>query len=416
MRSLLARCVLAVGLFALPGVARADGIFLNGVSSRAIGRGGTNLGFADNGAAIFDNPAAIVNVPGSGLLDVGVDVLFTDFKYSDAENGSVTSSIASPLPQVSTIVKSADERFAFGVGIFAPAGFSEEYEMLGPPLIPGPQHYESFGALVKVLPAVAWKITDTLSIGGTLGVGYSQVELEGPYILQSGPLPTIMKAKADGATLIASLGLQWQATDTTTVGLTWQSESRFGLDGRTVVALGPGIAAEYDADIRIKWPRSIALGVRQEVAEFHTVSADVTWMNWSETFDTLSMHLTSPSLVLFPPAVVEQIPLQWRDTVSLRMGYEYDLGSQETLRLGYCYHPNPIPAGTQTPFIQSIMEHAFSAGYGFPLLGCEIDLSYMYTFGPDQNVGVSNFIGGDYDGSRHQAQTHAASISLIRRF
>ncbi|MFV0443140.1 MAG: OmpP1/FadL family transporter [Planctomycetaceae bacterium] len=394
----------------------ADGLFLNGVSPRSIGRGGTNIGFADNGAALFDNPAAMVNLPGQGLVDVGVDVLFTDFNYSDPQNLGVSSKIASPLPQISVIRKSADERFAFGVGLFAPAGFSEEYEMTGPPLMPGPRHYESFGALVKVLPGFAWKVTDRLAIGGTLGLGYSQIELEGPYVLQSAGLPTVMKTRADGFAVVGSLGLQFQATDTTTLGLTWQSESRFGLDGDTFVGLGPGFAANYDADLRIKWPRSIAFGVRQQLADYHTVSADVTWLNWSESFDTASLHLSSPTMPLFPPAVVEHIPLQWQDTVSMRLGYEYDLGSQETLRLGYVYTPNPIPAATLSPFIQSIMEHGFSCGYGFPVLGCEIDISYMFTFGPDQHVGTSAFIGGDFDNSSTSAQTHAIGISAIRRF
>lgn len=394
----------------------ADGLFLNGVSPRSIGRGGTNLGFADNGGVIFDNPAAMTRVPGAGLVDIGANVLVTDFEYSDAENVLASSSIASPLPQISTIVKTEDGRFAFGCGVFLPAGFSEEYEMFGPPLLPGPRHYESFGSLAKILPAVAWQVTDRLSLGATLGVGFSQVQLEGPYVLQGAMLPTVMKLDSSGAALIGSLGLQYDLTDTTTVGLAWQSETRMDLDGKTFVSLAPGIASEYETDVRIKWPRSIGLGVKQQMADYHTVSADVTWMNWSETFDTVSLHMSAPTSPFFPPAVVEHIPLRWDDSVALRLGYEYDLGSQETLRLGYVYHANPIPNATLTPFIQSTTEHGLSCGYGLPIFGCELDLAYMFTFGRDQQVGTSAFVGGDFDGSTHRAQTHAACISLIRRF
>ena len=343
-------------------------------------------------------------------------MLFTDFEYADPQNAHATSAIASPLPQISTIMKTADERFAFGIGVFVPAGFSEEYEMLGPPLLPGPRHYESFGSLAKILPAAAWQVTDRLSLGATLGLGFSQVQLEGPYVLQGAMLPTVMKLDADGSALVGSLGLQYDLTDTTVVGMTWQSEARMDLDGRTFVSLAPGFAAEYETDVRIKWPRSIALGFKQQVGDYHTVSADVTWMNWSETFNTVSLHMSAPTSPFFPPAVIEHIPLQWDDSVAMRLGYEYDLGSQETVRCGYVYHANPIPNATLTPFIQSTMEHGVSWGYGFPIFGCELDLSYMFMFGRDQQVGTSGFIGGDFDDSTHQAETHAGCVSLIRRF
>jgi len=205
-------------------------------------------------------------------------------------------------------------------------------------------------------------------------------------------------------------------SDTTTVGLVWQSETRMALDGETFVALGPGIGSYYDTTMRIKWPRSIAMGVKQQLGDFHTLAVDVTWLNWSETFDTVSLQLSDPTTPGFPPAVIEQFPLQWRDTVAVRLGYEYDLGGDETLRLGYVYHNNPIPNATLTPFIQSIMEHGLSCGYGIKVCGCEVDVSYMFTFGPDRQVGRSAFVGGDFDLSTHRAQTHAVALSLIRRF
>ena len=56
------RLLAAAALLVSAASAFADGLFLNGVSPRSIGRGGTNQGFADNGAVIFDNPAAMTRV------------------------------------------------------------------------------------------------------------------------------------------------------------------------------------------------------------------------------------------------------------------------------------------------------------------------------------------------------------------
>ena len=59
-----ALCLLGVGS------ARADGIILDGVSAYTIGRGGTNIGFADNGSILHDNPAAMGQIESEGMFQV----------------------------------------------------------------------------------------------------------------------------------------------------------------------------------------------------------------------------------------------------------------------------------------------------------------------------------------------------------
>lgn len=407
--------LLLFGTLATGAPARADGLFLNGVSPRSIGRAGTNMGFADNGGVIFDNPAAMTNVEGRGLTDVGVNVMITDFEYSDPQNPLATDSRVSPLPQVAVIRKSEDGHWAYGFGVFMPAGFSQSYELQGLPPFAGVRSYESLGALVKILPAVAYKPTDRLSIGATVGAAISHVALEGPYTLQSVGAPTVMKLDATGAALVWSTGLQYELTDRTTLGLAYQSESRVELDGSTDVTVFPLGYAEYDVDARIKWPSSLAAGVKHDLSDSHCISADVIWFNWADSFDAIDIGLSSPTPAAFP-ALNERLPLNWRDTLSTRLGYEIDLDAERTLRFGYVYHRNPIPAGTQTSFIQAITEHGLSCGYGFHMFGGEIDLAYMFTIGEDQRVATSGLLGGDFSDSVHRAQTHAIGVNYIRRF
>jgi hypothetical protein len=40
----------------------------------------------------------------------------------------------------------------------------------------------------------------------------------------------------------------------------------------------------------------------------------------------------------------------------------------------------------------------------------------MYTFGPEVSVGISDFVGGDFNDSEHRAQTHAISVGFQQRF
>ena len=397
----------------------ADGVMLDGLSPRSIGRGGTNIAQADNGAILYDNPAAAVNIEGSTLIDIGVDMLICDFHYSGARATANEAGNLFPLPQISMIKKSRDGRMAYGLGLFVPAGFSETYDMQGPAALGGVHRYKSLGSLAKILPTLAYKLNNRLSIGATLGVAVSHDELEGPYRIQSpGPfqgVATLMDMQATGAAMCWSLGLQYELSESTTLGLTYQSESRFKADGNTSVNVpGYGMTA-YDSQLHITWPRSLGLGIRHEICPCRTVSADLIWFNWSNAFDSLGIQLDNSSNMAFPN-MLEQLPLDWRDTVSVRLGFEQKLACDRVVRCGYVYHRNPIPDGTLTPYIQAIMEHSFTAGYGWKYRGWNIDFAYLFAFGPNRRVGASDLVGGDYSNSFHRSQIHDISFSFMRQF
>jgi long-chain fatty acid transport protein len=406
-------------LFAVTSSAFADGLILDGLSPRSIGRGGTNLAFADNGAILCDNPAGMVNIQSEGLLDVGADLMLTDFHYSNPRNAGATDINLVPLPQISLMRKSVDGDWAYGVGLFVPAGFSEYYNLQGPFPLLGTHEYKSFGMLAKILPGVAYRATERLSIGATLGVGFSHEELQGPYFLQGPSIyqgtPTLLGLRENGVTPVWSAGLQYVLTDATTLGVTYQSESRFKLSGRTIVEIPLMGVSSYESGMDITWPRTLGIGLRHELCPHRIVSADVIWTDWSKAFDSIGIRLTNPSNPFFP-TIDEQIPLHWSDTVSVRLGYERVFEGGQVLRFGYVHHQNPIPKATLTPFIQGILEHSFSAGYGFMYRRWNVDLAYMFSFSPEVAVGASDFIGGDFDLSVHRAQTHCLALSLMRQF
>ncbi len=411
--------VAAAALVLLPGSVFADGFFLDGVSPRSIARGGTNVGHADNGGVLFDNPAAAVNIRGRSLLEVGTNVMLTDFGYSDPDNAAASDLGVVPLPELGWIRRSADGQWAYGLGVYAPAGFKETFDMQGPLPLDGQRRYKSFGALMKILPAAAFRVTDRLSVGGTLGVGVTHAELEGPYFIQ-GPsvfrgTPTMLDLQGTGATLVWSTGLQYALTNSTIVGLAYQSESRFKLDGSTRVDVPLLGQTAYDSQVDLTWPRSVALGVRQEFCPHRVLSCDLVWFDWSAAFDDFGIHLTNSSNPAFP-AIYEQFPLGWRDSLSVRVGYERFFEGGHVLRFGYVHHRNPVPSATLTPFIQGILEHAFSIGYGCTLGDWTLDAGYMFSFGANQRVEASGLVGGDFDQSVHEAQTHCIAIGLIRQY
>lgn len=394
--------------------ALADGVILDGVSAYTIGRGGTNIAFADNGSMLHDNPAAMGQMAGEGMFQLGVTTLWTDFHYADPDNDTRAQHQVYPLPDIAYIRKASDE-WAYGAGIFSPAGFGSIYTLNGPAPFVGPQRYESFGSLSKLLFGVSYTPTDRLSLGATIGPGLSFAKLAGPYTLQ-GPtfpgLPTLLDMEVDGFALVWSAGLMYRLTDSTTLGAAYQSRSRVEATGQTSVITPIG-STDYDTEATITWPQSVGLGLRQQVTSRQVFSTDVIWFDWSAAFDTIDITLTSPSNPAFPP-LTEQFPLLWRDSVSTRLGYEYHLDGGQVLRAGYVYHHNPSPASTMTPFIPAALAQAVSLGYGWMVSDWNVNLAYMYSFGPTVSEQTSDFIGGDFDQSIHRNQTHAAAISFTK--
>jgi long-subunit fatty acid transport protein len=254
-------------------------------------------------------------------------------------------------------------------------------------------------------------------------VAVSHVELEGPFFLQTGVLsgaPTLMDLQATGAAPTWSIGLQYQLSDQTTIGLAYQDETRFRLDGSLdadVFGLGPGaVSSDFDADVDLVWPRSLGLGVAHWLGERHRFSTDVLWFDWSHAFNHVDLKLTDSSNPLFPallgPEIRDRFPLDWRDSVSVRIGYEFFLTPCDILRAGYAYNSPTIPESTLTPFIPAILEHSFSAGYGKQWNNTRFDIGYQFAFGPETHVEESSLAGGDFSFSEVKAQAHWIFLGL----
>jgi long-chain fatty acid transport protein len=396
----------------------SDGVMLDEVSPRALSRGGTNQGFADNGAVILDNPGAMVNINGCEMIDIGADGLIVSGWYSDPQNRLDTGTTFTPLPQISLIRKASDD-FAYGFGVFTPAGFAERFHLFGPDA--QPHVYESFGALVKILPAVSYKVTDRLSVGATLGVGVSYAELEGPYFLQGPSLPgplTLLHTHNQGADLIWSAGMQYQLTDDTVFGATYQSSSPFALKGNTSVdVLAPPLGStRYDSTLHVEWPQSVALGIKHDLCPHRSVAVDVVWYDWQHSFDKFRLDLHNPSNGAFPPQLTDQLPLNWHDSVSLHVGYQQELDNGMTFRAGYIFNPNPIPDNTLTPFVQAFMEQGATVGIGCKFCGWDVDLGYVHEWGPTQHEGTSALVGGDFSNSDQRAAVDAIVIDFIKSY
>ena len=409
------------------GALHADGVVRDSIGAISSGRGGANIGYADNGASLHSNPASMTNIRGKGLWEIGVDTLFTDLDYRDPQNTGARAEFE-PLgiPMLSVMQKSDDGRWAAGFGVFVPAGFTARWDLNNPPPFPGSSTYKSIGGLIKILPGIAYQVDDRLSIGATVGAAISHAELEGPFVLQTGMLagvPTRLDLQATGVTPTWSVGLQYLLSERTTLGVVYTSEDRFRLDGSAradVFGLAPiPLQSSFDAEVDLVWPRSLGVGIQHIVAPRHRVGADVIWYDWSSAFDQLDLKLSNPSNPMFAalgPRIQDTFPLDWEDSISVRAGYEYFCTPCDIFRLGYVFNSDTIPNSTLTPYIPAILDHTISTGYSRLWRDYAFNIAYQYAFGSDRHVGDSAIIGGDFDNSYFKSQAHWLFLSIARQW
>ena len=413
--------------------ALADGLVRDGMGAISMGRGGTNLGFYDNAAIISDNAAAMVNVAGNGLFDANADTLITDLHYSNPLNSDVAAHTRPFVaPTLGYIRKSDDGDWAYGIGAFVPAGFGASYDMNSQ--FAGPQVYKSMGGMAKILPALSYRITDKLSIGGSFGVGISDVQLSAPYVVQTGALagaPTLIGLHAWGLAPTGSVGLQYFLTPDTVLGFNWQSRTTFDMRGGAGVNIfglpNPPFPSptysHFDSKVHISWPSSIGFGVRHNLCPHRTISAEVLWYDWSQAFTQLGFVLQNPSnpgLAPFGP-LRDALPLNWLNSVSLRTGYQWTPNDVDTYRTGYVYHASPTPNSTLNPLTDGVLVHTFSLGYSRKMQRCSLNAAYQFSFAPTRDVGASQIIGpggspGDFANSTFKAQVHFLSLGFLVPF
>jgi long-chain fatty acid transport protein len=404
---------------------RADGVVRDGIGPISMGRGATNLGFADNAAIILENPAAMTRVEGNGLLELGLDTVFTDLHYTDPDNDVEGEPRAYPVGMFGYIHRNPCSPWAWGIGVFAPAGFGAEFNMVNPHT--GPAKYESFGMLVKILPAVAYQVTDRLSIGATLGVAIGHNELEGPFYVQTGPFagtPTLMDLQATGAAVAGGIGLQYCLTPRTTIGIAYNERTDLDLDGNARATLitppppfGFGLQdSEFDLEANLTWPRSLGIGIKHELGCCRRLGLDVVWYDWSDAFDELELNFSDPSNPIVAAVLgsefTDTLAMNWDDSISLRVGYEWDDGCW-TWRLGYVYHESPAPNETLNPYLDGVLEHALNVGLTYRLGHGDLNLAYQYSFGPERDVTDSTLAGDDFDNSTFEAQAHWLALSVL---
>ena len=225
----------------------ANGVILDSIGVVSSGRGGTNISHADNGVLIHDNPAALIAMPSGKMMEFNSEFIYPEVHYKDAHDADYSRHEVFIIPSFSFVYKQAeDSRFAFGAGVFSPAGFGTEYRLehymtrstqAGDfPVSFGNQIYRSEASLIKLLASTSFKVNERLSLGISAGPSIQKIEFEMPYTFQTGALSGV-SVLGDMDTrnsfgFAYTMGAQYKISENTVIGIAYVSESRSTLKGK----------------------------------------------------------------------------------------------------------------------------------------------------------------------------------------
>lgn len=440
---------LALGLVAQ--TAQASGYRFGTQSAAAEGTANANAAEAVDASALFFNPAASSRLKGwhfSGVLDyVEPKSTFTDAgSYITLPGSGLQPRAISQPGDTSNPVKSAyvphfyasyqdTEYLSFGMAVYVPWGTKLAYrdDWGG--------RYNMQSVELKSLafnPSVAWKPAKDWSIGFGVSAEYMEGKLKRavPYgsayakgllaaaqclgnastpVSAACPLPGAAPGLAvqlqqqaaqvfgdpqyDGSIAVEgkdwglgyNLGVLWEPTASTRVGLAYRSSSKHKLKGTgdwtqpstlpaNVIAIIRN--APYDgvtgldqndspASVSVRTPESVSVNGFHQLTPTLALMADLTWSRQSR-LQQLRIEFDNTT----PDSITAE---RWENTYKVSVGAQWQATPDMLLRAGYSKDRSPVPSSTRGPALPDSHRTWYAMGANFKLApSTTVDFSLGY--------------------------------------
>lgn len=387
----LNRLTLGLALAGLTGLTHASGFAL--IEQNASGLGNAYAGqaaSAQDASTIFFNPAGMTQLPDRQVVVAG-HLIKPQSEFSGTSNiGGGDGGDAGGLAVV------PNAYFAYrlspdvhvGVGMNAPFGLETEYDSTWAGRTQG---IKSELKTINLNPSIAWKASESLSLGVGLSVQYAEATLSNAT---GASLPSPLGVvKGDDISWGFNLGALWQLNNATRLGFAYRSEVDHTLKGDLKVGGATAINPVY-ADLVL--PDSASLSVTHKINPQWELLADVTWTGWSD-FKELRIVDSSGTPVTSPT------PENWSDSYRYSAGANYRMNDKLTLRSGVAYDETPVSDAFRTVRIPDESRTWLALGVQYRLSDkSALDFGYAHLFIKEARINTTESgvtLAGTYDTS-----------------
>ncbi len=392
-------------LVLIPSLTLANGLNLNGLGARAVAMGGAFVGLADDFSAVFWNPAGIAQFNQKTFGFSGTDLIpSATFKFD-------MPTLAGPINMVDAQTKTKhymagmaayyhpiSENLVAGFGIYTPSRLGAEWKGADFAAIANNTSYkwQSKVAVVTFSPALAYKISDQVMIGGSLNINYGTFDISTHAGMRKVPLGGGLTIDFDlgqqaeslkGWGYSATFGALVKPVENLSLGATFRTTCKMELKGEANISNFPilGVPETSDLSGDVTWPMWIAIGAAFKPIKHLTLTADMHYTDWKK-IKVISFEFTDP---IWQAATAgtgsAEMEMLWESKMQIRLGAEYTLNGY-SFRGGYYWDPAPAPDKTMNVLLPNFDFNGITCGFGYSINSLQIDLGFEYLIGSDRDI------------------------------
>ncbi len=341
-------------------------------SDRTMALGGVYLPSAGGVIdALSANPAGLTALSGR-TIDLSLTSIFASGSFTNSVNANAPlKDSPGAMPYGAFGMPIGHSRFSIGFGVTPELMSESNWNYVDAPGTAGAtyglQQQKSAIYAVRSSAGVGYSFSRKLAVGVSLGAVYNSNTLDAPYIFQSNPalagLKTLVDLHTTGIGWNTNVGLIATPTNRLQFNVAWKShtviDSTGDINGNIGAQLAAvGLAAQptfhYSAAVHNVLPQSVLAGVNWRVDGRWIFALQGDWVNWRNAFTNLPISLTNGNNadingLLGTNSIADRVPVLWKDQYSVRGGVEYGLNENVSLRGGYSFSNNPVPASTLSP-------------------------------------------------------------------
>jgi len=318
--------------------------------------------FATDATTIASNPAGMVALGGTAVSLVTMPVRMSlEFRGSEATPGSTVNQQGT-MPALSAFAMRQQDRWAVGVGAYGNVGLGCDFgsKWSGSRAI----EYAQLRS-INFAPAVAYRLTDRLDLGTSIGAQYADVQagmaVSNEAIYYGPPLGLPdgqLRLNGHSWAPVGNLGAVYRPGAGTSIGLAWTSSvaHSMGLDLRTkgVHPLLAGMLQQQGpAALDFELPQQFTLSAVHPVSPDTLLAASVGWQQWS-AFGHARIRVAGQGAPMFEDGLA--------DTWSGAIGLRHRVDPRWTLATGIAYDSDPSVSGTMPIYFPMAEQLRLAAG------------------------------------------------------
>jgi long-chain fatty acid transport protein len=357
---------------------------------------------ADTAETVYLNPAGMSRMKEPtwyGNPQIMYTESSTEFTVSGGDKQTIEDDGFIFLPGL-YYVRPLNDKWTFGIGPNAATGLGATYNDSWP----GRYLVDEWSLIfIGVVPSVAYRVNEKLSIGVSLSLNYSRFTLDKSVFNGPGQSDGKFELEADGIGVGGNLGLLYEFTPHTRFGLVYRSEVEAENDGtpelsglsaaRRTLLENAGVLNQ-DISMDTNMPQSVLAGIFHDFDNGWTISADALWLDFSAyNIDNITIG----------DITISKESTDYQDIWAGSLGATYALRPDWSLRGGVLYLSSGLEDEKRTIFsrfdemwaVGGGVEHEFKSKRKVT-----VDISY-FQFGDGEftvsDVPVVGSISGEYE-------------------